>query len=74
MHQATMQAPPIRVARSRHFGRTGRVRMFEQGDLRYVVLKLISEKASYGYEIIKAIEDRVGGRLRAQSPASSIRR
>jgi len=39
----------------------GHKRMFEQGDLRFVVLKLISEKPSHGYEIIKAIEDRLGG-------------
>jgi DNA-binding PadR family transcriptional regulator len=43
--------------------------MFEQGDLRYVVLKLISEKPSHGYEIIKAIEDRVGG---AYAPSPGV--
>ncbi len=57
----------------RRFGRFGRFggrgRMFEQGDLRFVVLKLISEKPSYGYEIIKAIEDRLGG---AYAPSPGI--
>jgi len=43
--------------------------MFAQGDLRFVVLKLISEKPSHGYEIIKAIEDRLGG---AYSPSPGI--
>ncbi len=36
-------------------------RLFEQGDLRWVVLKLIAEQPRHGYEIIKEIEDRVGG-------------
>jgi DNA-binding PadR family transcriptional regulator len=44
-------------------------RFFEQGDLRYVVLKLISEKPSYGYEIIKAIEDRLAG---AYAPSPGV--
>ncbi|QBR72829.1 PadR family transcriptional regulator [Beijerinckiaceae bacterium] len=43
--------------------------MFDQGDLRLVVLKLISEKPSHGYEIIKAVEDRLGG---AYSPSPGI--
>ena len=41
------------------FGRRGRV--FEQGDLRWVLLSLIAEKPSHGYELIKAIEERLGG-------------
>ena len=47
----------------------GRRRMFDQGDVRFVILKLISEKPSHGYEIIKAIEDRLGG---AYAPSPSI--
>jgi DNA-binding PadR family transcriptional regulator len=39
--------------------RTGR--MFEQGDLRYVILRLLEEKPRHGYEIIKALEERFGG-------------
>ncbi len=56
----------------RAFGRHGHHgggRMFEQGDLRFVVLKLISEKPSYGYEIIKAIEDRLAG---AYAPSPGV--
>jgi DNA-binding PadR family transcriptional regulator len=55
----------------RGFERAGRSggRMFEQGDLRFVVLKLISEKPSYGYEIIKAIEDRLAG---AYAPSPGV--
>ena len=46
--------------RGRHgWGRGGR--MFEQGDLKYVILQLLSEKPRHGYEIIKALEERLGG-------------
>ena len=36
-------------------------RMFGAGDLRYVILQLISGKPSHGYEIIKSIQERLGG-------------
>jgi len=36
-------------------------RVFEQGDLRLVMLALIAEKPRHGYEIIKAIEERLAG-------------
>lgn len=39
----------------------GRGRAFEYGKLRFVVLQLISEKPSHGYELIKAIEDKTEG-------------
>jgi len=35
--------------------------MFAAGDLRFVILQLISEKASHGYEIIKSIQEKLGG-------------
>jgi DNA-binding PadR family transcriptional regulator len=38
-----------------------RGRVFDNGDLRFVILRLISEKPRYGYEIIKAIEEKLGG-------------
>lgn len=44
-------------------------RVFDQGDLRFVILKLISESPRHGYEIIKAIEDKVGG---AYSPSPGV--
>ncbi|MEO8812943.1 MAG: PadR family transcriptional regulator [Caulobacteraceae bacterium] len=49
--------------------RHGGGRVFEQGDLRYVILKLISEKPAHGYELIKAIEERLGG---AYSPSPGV--
>ncbi|SDG44411.1 MULTISPECIES: PadR family transcriptional regulator [Thalassobaculum] len=36
-------------------------RLFDHGELRYVVLALIAEQPRHGYEIIKEIEDRVAG-------------
>jgi len=45
-----------------HGGRGGRPgRVFDQGDLRYVLLGLIAESPRHGYELIKAIEDKFGG-------------
>jgi DNA-binding PadR family transcriptional regulator len=38
-----------------------RGRVFENGDLRFVILRLIADKPRYGYEIIKAIEEKLGG-------------
>jgi DNA-binding PadR family transcriptional regulator len=72
-HRGPMGADP----RGRHgphghhgpHGRRGRgdlARFFAHGDLRLVILHLIAEKPRHGYEIIKAIEERVGG---AYSPS-----
>jgi DNA-binding PadR family transcriptional regulator len=36
-------------------------RMFDSGDLRLVIVALVAEKPRHGYEIIKALEERVGG-------------
>ena len=43
----------------RHGRRSGRV--LDHGDLRLIVLSLVSERPRHGYEIIKAIEDRMAG-------------
>jgi DNA-binding PadR family transcriptional regulator len=37
-------------------------RAFEQGDLKFVILQLLVEKPRHGYEIIKELEERSGGR------------
>jgi len=51
----------------RHGGGPGQLgRLFAHGDLRLVILNLIAEKPRHGYEIIKAIEEAVGG---AYSPS-----
>jgi DNA-binding PadR family transcriptional regulator len=54
--------------RGRHM-RHGGGRVFDQGDLRWVILKLIADKPSHGYELIKAIEERLGG---AYSPSPGV--
>ena len=35
--------------------------MFGQGDLKFVILRLLAEKPRHGYEIIKELEERSGG-------------
>jgi DNA-binding PadR family transcriptional regulator len=45
--------------RGMHGGRVRRV--FDQGDLRYVLLRLIADSPRHGYELIKAIEEKFGG-------------
>lgn len=45
--------------RHRRHGMRGRV--FDHGDLRYLLLHLIAEKPRHGYELIKAIEEKFGG-------------
>lgn len=50
-------------------GRRRAGRMFNQADLRFVILRLIQERPRHGYEIIKAIEEAFGG---AYSPSPGI--
>lgn len=50
-------------------GRRGGGRMFEHGALRWVLLSLIADKPSHGYELIKAIETRMGG---AYTPSPGV--
>lgn len=47
--------------RERFFGGTDRERPFGKGDLKYVILDLLKEKPRYGYEIIRALEERSHG-------------
>jgi DNA-binding PadR family transcriptional regulator len=39
----------------------GRRQMFEAGEIKFVILRLLKEKPRHGYEIIKALEERMGG-------------
>ncbi len=50
---------------SRGFG----FRIFDRGDLKYVVLRLLSEKPMHGYEVMRALEEESGGCYSA-SPGS----
>ncbi len=38
-----------------------RDRLFDRGDLKYVILELLKEKPRHGYEVIRALEERFGG-------------
>jgi DNA-binding PadR family transcriptional regulator len=44
----------------RHWG-GGRERLFDAGDVKLVILKLLSEQPSYGYQLIKTMEERLAG-------------
>lgn len=43
----------------RGFG--GRERFLDPGDLQLLILQLLSEKSSYGYELIKSVEEKLSG-------------
>ena len=45
----------------RGMGPGGRERMFDSGEFQLVVLHLLSEKPSYGYELIKTMEEKLAG-------------
>lgn len=44
-----------------HWGRSGRGRWFEAGDMKYVILKLLRDKPRHGYEVMKELEERLHG-------------
>ena len=48
-------------ARMGAFGGGPRMRMFAQGDLRLLLLALIADQPSHGYDLIRTIEARFGG-------------
>src|ERR1700741_3032027 len=50
-------------------GTRGRRRMFDGGELRLVLLKLISEQPRHGYDLIREIEERTGG---AYAPSPGV--
>lgn len=46
----------------RHYMEGGRpARLFARGDIKYVILDLLKDKPSHGYEIIRALENRFHG-------------
>lgn len=55
---------PGRHGFGRGFGRgfgEGRERMFDAGEIRLVILRLLQSEPSYGYQLIKTMEARLGG-------------
>lgn len=62
------QAPEARGRHGFGWGRHGRGergfgggRLFDAGDLKLVILKLLSEEPSYGYQLMKKMEERLAG-------------
>jgi DNA-binding PadR family transcriptional regulator len=45
----------------RGFGGGGRERLFDAGDLKLVILKLLAEEPSYGYQLMKKMEESLAG-------------
>ena len=39
----------------------GRRQMFESGEIKFVILRILKEKPRHGYEVIKALEENMGG-------------
>jgi DNA-binding PadR family transcriptional regulator len=52
-----------------NFADPERLRFFARGDLKYVILDLLKDQPRHGYDIIRALEDRMRGRYRP-SPGS----
>ncbi len=47
--------------RGHFYGFERHSRLFEKGDLKYVILDLLKDKPAHGYEIIRALEERFHG-------------
>ncbi|MDP9056439.1 MAG: PadR family transcriptional regulator, partial [Pseudomonadota bacterium] len=60
-------AGEVRYGGGRRGGRPSR--MFDGGDLRLVLLKLIADKSRHGYDLIRAIEEKTGG---AYAPSPGV--
>jgi DNA-binding PadR family transcriptional regulator len=52
---------PFGLHRAHDRGERGRRRMFDGGELRLVLLRLIADEPRHGYELIKAIEELTAG-------------
>ncbi len=44
----------------------GRRQMFEAGEIKFVILRLLKEKPRHGYEVMKALEEKMAGELQAE--------
>ena len=70
-HHHAMGRGPHGMHHGGHFGpgRGRRHRMFDSGELRLVLLKLIDEQPRHGYDLIREIEARSGG---AYAPSPGV--
>ena len=55
--------------RRRRGGRRAKWKIFERGDLKFVILRLVSRQPMHGYEVMKELEKESGGYYRP-SPGS----
>jgi DNA-binding PadR family transcriptional regulator len=67
-HEEDPRVARLRGGLERGFG-PSRERMFDGGELKLVILKLLSEQPSYGYQLIKTMEERLGG---GYSPSAGV--
>jgi DNA-binding PadR family transcriptional regulator len=61
VEEANMYNWPPRFDRPPFFSWPRRERLFQRGDLKYLILECLKDKPSYGYEIIRALEERFHG-------------
>lgn len=62
-HRRFARTMPLEAgeAHGRHRHGGGRRRLFDHGDLRVILLSMIASKPTHGYDLMKALEDRMGG-------------
>src|SRR3990170_5291086 len=46
-------------------GKSSGWRMYDRGDLKFVILKLLRARPMHGYEVMRALEEQAGGCYRA---------
>lgn len=68
-HHFAMGRGPVGDRGPAGFGRGRRTRVFDGGELRLVLLKLIEEQPRHGYDLIREIEARSGG---AYAPSPGV--
>lgn len=61
MEEVSMYNWPPRFDRPPFFTMPRSERLFHRGDLKYIILQYLKDKPSYGYEIIRALEERFHG-------------
>ena len=59
-HERRFARDPLETL-DRHHHRSGRRRVFDHGDLRFILLSMVAAKPAHGYDLIKALEERMGG-------------
>jgi DNA-binding PadR family transcriptional regulator len=60
-HRRFAREPGDRFGGREHHHGGGRRRVFDHGDLRFILLSMIATKPAHGYDLIKALEERMGG-------------